>query len=473
MAAARAIADTHVAAEAWHHLTEVNAHLQRWDEALAAIEIALQHMPASRPFRLARALLLEQQGDDRAALAELESLAREAADSPQLLVHLATQLTSAGRADEADALLVRALQVWPANAQLLIQLARLRWQAGAGLGALRHVEDAIQRHPGELHLRLVAADLLRHAGDSGRALQLLERGLELAPDSAIFRTSIGVLLEGMDRLDAALPYLRAALERAPQSVVAQRNLVPALLRTGAAAEARVLLDGLLARFPEDQMLIAQHATALRLLGDPEYHRLYDYARLVKSFALHPAAPFAGIAQFNAAFARELAPLHRASLHPLEQSLRGGSQTERNLSRDNPVFGAFFAMLDAPIREYMSSLQAGDRSHPLDGRSRRDYRVSGSWSVQLRPGGFHTNHVHPRGWLSSAYYVALPEMSGEGRAGWLQFGEPGMRIPGCAAEHFVKPAAGMLVLFPSYMWHGTIPFTAGGTRLTAAFDVIPV
>jgi hypothetical protein len=31
---------------------------------------------------------------------------------------------------------------------------------------------------------------------------------------------------------------------------------------------------------------------------------------------------------------------------------------------------------------------------------------------------------------------------------------------------------MLVLFPSYLWHGTMPFETGGRRLTAAFDVVP-
>jgi hypothetical protein len=28
------------------------------------------------------------------------------------------------------------------------------------------------------------------------------------------------------------------------------------------------------------------------------------------------------------------------------------------------------------------------------------------------------------------------------------------------------------LFPSYVWHGTVPFECGGRRLTAAFDVVP-
>src|SRR5689334_3026655 len=198
MAAAGAIADSDVAIEAWRFLSEVNANMQRWDEAVSAIEKALHHRPDSRALRLARALLLEQRGDDARALAELESLARDAADSPRLLVHLAAQLTSAGRSAEAEAVLSRALARWPADAALHAQLARLRWQQGAGLDAMRHIERAIEEQPGELHLRLVAADLLRHANAGERALQLLERGLELAPDSPVFRTSIGALLEGMD-----------------------------------------------------------------------------------------------------------------------------------------------------------------------------------------------------------------------------------------------------------------------------------
>jgi tetratricopeptide (TPR) repeat protein len=472
MTEAHKVTERHVAVEAWRLLAEINANTQRWDEALSAIENALRLAPSTRDLRFTRARLLEQRGDDRAALAEYEMLAREAADPPQLLVHLAAQLASAGRADEADVVLAQALRRWPADAALHAELARLRWQRGAGLDAMREIIDAIARQPRELHLRLVAAELLRNAGAAQRALELLEGGLELAPDSATFRTSIGALLEGMDRLDEALIQLRAAHERAPHAVAVRRNLIPALLRTGAAREGLLFCDELLAQAPDDQLLIAQRATALRMLGDAEYARLYDYQRLVKSYALAPPAPFANIVEFNLAFARELAPLHRAARHPLEQSLRGGSQTQRNLPRDNAVFAAFFAMLDAPLRAYIGALRGADDSHPVDRRRRTDYRISGSWSVQLKAGGFHIDHVHPRGWLSSAYYIALPGSSAApARGGWLKFGEPGIRSSGLAAEHFVEPTEGTLVLFPSYLWHGTVPFT-GSTRLTAAFDVLP-
>lgn len=473
VALANSISDSNVASAAWRVLSEVNANMQRWTEAISAIENALKRDPNSHPLKLERALLLEQAGDTARALAELESLVREAPPSPQLLAHLAALLSSEGRMEDAEALLVDALKRWPAHAALHTQLARLRWQRGEGLEAMRHIEQAIEQHPREMHLRLVAADLLRQAGAGQQALEWLVQGLERVPESATFLTSAGALLEGMDRVDEAMKYLRDAQRRSPRSPAVRRNLVPALLRTGAAAEARTLLDGLLLEFPDDQLLVAQRATALRLLGDPEYERLYDYARLVKTFTLRPPPPFVDSADFNAAFAGELGKLHRGVRHPLEQSLRGGSQTERNLPRDNPVVAAFFSMLDAPIRAYMAALRPGDRTHPVDRRNSGAYRLSGSWSVQLQPGGYHIDHVHPRGWLSSAYYVTLPDVSDEdSRAGWIRFGEPGTRIAGLHAEHFVRPEAGMLVLFPSYMWHGTVPFTTGETRLTAAFDVLP-
>src|SRR5262245_47285521 len=88
VAEANAIADSHVAIDAWRLLSGMNANLQRWTDAISAIENALQRDPKSHQLRLTRAQLLEQSGDARAALAEFEDLAREAPDSPQLLVHL-------------------------------------------------------------------------------------------------------------------------------------------------------------------------------------------------------------------------------------------------------------------------------------------------------------------------------------------------------------------------------------------------
>lgn len=474
---ARRIEDNASAAEAWRAIGRVNANLQRWDVARFAFRQAIGSAPFSRELRLEAALVAERAGEHDAALEELESLAGAGVESPTLLVHLARALQFAGREDDAEAQLRAGLARWPVDVPLHQQLAHLRWRRGHEDTFIELLERTIGEYPREMALRLVAADLLRNAGQSARALAMLEAGLALAPESPAFLTSVGVLLDELDRVDEALVRLRAAQARAPDSPSARRNLLPTLLRVGDSAEALRLVEGLLAQSPDDQQLIAWRATALRVAGDAEYSRLHDYQRLVRPYRLRPPAEYPDIRAFNAAFACELSELHRWSERPLTQSLRGGSQTERNLPMNDaryPAIAAFFRMLAEPIGDYLSRLDVA--GHPTDRRRRSGWRVAGSWSVQLAPGGFHTNHVHPQGWLSSAYYVELPEGVGANpgdRAGWLQFGEPGMARPVCAPDHFVQPEAGGLVLFPSYVWHGTVPFSEGGRRLTAAFDVLPV
>jgi uncharacterized protein (TIGR02466 family) len=128
-----------------------------------------------------------------------------------------------------------------------------------------------------------------------------------------------------------------------------------------------------------------------------------------------------------------------------------------------------------VQDYVAQLPPADPGHPLLGQRRdRRIRFSGSWSVRLRSGGRHSNHIHPQGWISSALYVSLPPTSeGEGQdTGWLTLGQPDDKLelrldPFCKIE----PKPGQLVLFPSWMWHGTVPF-AEGERLTVAFDVRP-
>nr|WP_237219744.1 putative 2OG-Fe(II) oxygenase [Sphingomonas arenae] len=102
---------------------------------------------------------------------------------------------------------------------------------------------------------------------------------------------------------------------------------------------------------------------------------------------------------------------------------------------------------------------------------RPIRFAGSWSVCLTGQGFHSQHVHPQGWISSALYVDLPARL-DGSEGWLTLGQPQDSL-GSGLEPFrtVEPKVGRLVLFPSMMWHGTIPFAAG-ERLTTAFDIAP-
>jgi hypothetical protein len=211
------------------------------------------------------------------------------------------------------------------------------------------------------------------------------------------------------------------------------------------------------------------------MNDPRYELLCDYDNLVLSQPLETPAGWPDLSSFLTELTARLNVLHNPHGHRLlYQSLRGGTETTQDLSRSqDPVIQALFQSFAAPIARYRERIGQGD--DPLRRRNRGASRYNGSWSVRLHSAGYHTSHVHPRGWISSACYIQLPDCtkSGHSGEGILSFGAPGMlTTPSLGAEVSLRPEAGLLVLFPSYFWHGTLPFHSEQPRLTVAFDVVP-
>jgi hypothetical protein len=187
-----------------------------------------------------------------------------------------------------------------------------------------------------------------------------------------------------------------------------------------------------------------------------------------------AAHWPSLAALNAAVAEVLLKRHRFSRHPLDQSLRHGSQTSRSLLAEQDLaIRSLLQSFQQPLRDYSRELDAAGRQW-LQRPAQGEPVIKKCWSVLLGPGGFHVPHIHTEGWISSAYYVRVPSEVDDEAAmpGWIKFGEPPFPVPGCAAERFIQPRPGRLVLFPSFLWHGTLPIAGVEPRLSIAFDAVP-
>ena len=226
--------------------------------------------------------------------------------------------------------------------------------------------------------------------------------------------------------------------------------------------------------PNDQYWIAMLATLQRLQGK-NHNYLYDYERFISVFDLSIPKDYSSQSEYLTKLKSTLCDLHEFESEPIDQSLRGGTQTRPNLVHiDNPVITSFFSSINANVKEFVSTLP-DDPQHPFLKRKTKHPRIISAWSVRLTGTGFHVNHVHPEGWISSAFYVDVPDGTekDQNQKGWIKFGEPSFKLPNLEAEHFIAPAAGKLVLFPSYIWHGTVPTADKTFRLTLPFDVLPV
>lgn len=396
-------------------------------------------------------------------------------------------------------LFARALSLAPTDSAILLGRASARLAAGELDKSVQELDSLLTEHPGWYAGHEVATHLRWMRGDRQTFGQSIVRALGTAPrDPALWLLLIHSLMHAKQHgqvLDATARALRAIgtdprlllqeasaasalgdIERADRSFDALRGYDDPMM---AVHHARHLLraarpDVAAARLETDidragnEHLWPYLSLAWRQLGDARYQWLLGDPALV---GVYDIADRCGDL---AVLAQRLRGLHKATHQHLDQSVRGGTQTDGPLfSSVDPAIRRLRHAIRGQVSEHIRRLPAIDPRHPvLRPRRDRPVRFSGSWSVRLTGHGHHAHHVHPAGWFSSAFYVSLPGQNegGPPPAGWLALGaspeELGLDLQ---PVRRIEPMPGRLVLFPSIMWHGTDPFSAG-ERLTAACDV---
>jgi tetratricopeptide (TPR) repeat protein len=387
----------------------------------------------------------------------------------------ARSLIALERFDQAELALRECVRLAPRLAEAHDSLAQLIWmRTGNIVEATRALDQALEKYEHDDALWATKAVLLQGAGDARVAYSCLAQRAARPQSPPMLLVRAGLAALEFEPL-TALKLAQQAMRAQPNNLTARKLLCAAYLGVGEGAAALAECAILLQATPDDQYLIAMQVTALRLLNDPRYDALCDYDKMVLSQFLETPPGWPDLTSFLTELTSRLNALHNPHGHRLlYQSLRQGTETTQDLSRSqDPVIQALFHSFAAPIARYREHIGPGE--DPLRRRNRGASRFNGSWSVRLHRAGYHTSHVHPRGWISSACYIQLPDSmrAGHTAEGILSFGAPGMiTTPSLEAEFSLQPEVGQLVLFPSYFWHGTLPFQSEQPRLTVAFDVVP-
>ncbi|MBB5711342.1 putative 2OG-Fe(II) oxygenase [Sphingomonas xinjiangensis] len=445
----------------WHGL--LLRSLDRREEAISSFQTAARLLPSDLSIAHGHARVVLEAGLDAVGLFErARSLNPVEGD---VLLGLAAARFASGDATTAMRELQDMLDLeprWISGHQTLAQLRSLLREGPAFTASF---DRALQARPQEPALWQAYLATLIRANHHERALKLLADARQ-ALGAQPFLDQLEVIARseagdsaGADRLYARLP--------ADADASAAMHRVRHLLRFGRADATLPILDRWI-HAGEGAELWPYASIAWRLIGDSRAAWLEGDSRLVSIIDLAERLPPLDC------LAEMLRELHRAQAPHFDQSVRGGTQTDGALfARIEPELIAVRQVVLDAVAGHIAQLPAPDPRHPtLAPRRDGAPRLAGSWSVRLRGGGSHAAHVHTHGWISSALYIASPTRAPDDqtRAGHLMLGIPqaelGIDLP---AYHTVEPKPGRLVLFPSTLWHGTIPFAAG-ERLTIAFDV---
>jgi Flp pilus assembly protein TadD len=405
------------------------------------------------------------------ALALMQVASRRAPPDREQTLEQANVLRTLGRANEAGELYEALLAADPLALDVHIMLSEMR--GGGRPDFVAALDKAAAQRPGRVELPVTKGHLLLRAERLDEAQEAFRQALKIAPDHVVALMGLGRALDRLNDEAGARAAFAKSIAVAPDDGQALEASAGFLLRHGDGKQAQDLAETAHARAPQAQNILALLDLCWRARGDGRAEWLNDYARDVAVFDLEPPDGYADMESFNRDLALHLGAVHDHAQQYLTQTLRGGTQTHDELFHNgHALVDRLLPRIHDAIRAYVAGWRWAD-GHPFTARRGQGFRHAGSWSSRLVDCGFHVNHFHTKGWISSCYYVGVPEIVADEPQGWIKFGEAADEFgPAFKAARRVQPRPGRLVLFPSYMWHGTMPFRSPQSRLTIAFDALP-
>ena len=420
-----------------------------------------------------------REGDLGRALKAASKLARHLPERHDVQAFAGMVALSAGRHRDSIAFYQRAVRLNPSFADAYYNL-------GNALRSDGQIEEAVDAFRRATEAR---PDFAQAFNNLGSVLQTLDRFSEAeaafakacALDRSIAESqrNHGMVLEQLGRLEEAVAAFRRAVELRPDWSTAYTNLAWALQKLGESAAVVEICDAWNRLDPGNVEALSVKALALNDLGRRmDFNQLYDFDRLVHTTRCAAPEGFADIEAFNAALVEHVLAHpslkvpdedHPTYHHPKLQI------TGNLLEGEAGPLTRLQAMMETEVRRYVALL-GGAEDHPFLATSPERWHLV-SWAAVLNGEGNLLPHIHLDGYLSGVYYAQVPEVVGAdgfGEPGWLELGRPPDHIVTRAdpVVRRIRPEPGLMVLFPAFMYHGTVPYRADDWRISIAFDVVP-
>jgi uncharacterized protein (TIGR02466 family) len=354
-----------------------------------------------------------------------------------------------------------------------VRAAMARADSGDIHGALERLRSCVTQSPGHFVALGSLGSIEQRLGHFQEAEKAFREALTLRPSHASTLQCLANVLVLQDQFHHAAPIYERILQQGDAPFTCKTALCRCYLQQGRWSEAASLCDALLVHVPRHAGLISMRDIARRERGDINTDARHVRALISTCFP-EPPTGYESIAAFHHVLADQVQARHDLVENPHDKTTREGFQTGNLLPSDEACFDALGSMIRTRVEVFLRECAVKGRGSYWES-SATDMRLS-LWGTILKAGGHQEPHIHQTAWLSGVYYARLPEKihcNDPSRSGWIEFGQPPARYP-CKAEYPLEclcPREGMLVMFPSHLFHRTIPLRGDKARISFAFDLI--
>ena len=381
-----------------------------------------------------------------------------------------------GRLEQAAKAFQAAITGGDTRAQTALNLARCQLESGDSALAIEVLRTLIAQHGDVAEAHALLGLALRDSGDAAAALSAYESALHIEPNGVHFMTAKAMLLYELGRNEHAEQAIDAAIAIAPSVVSPHLLRLEKRIANADISGALLTCEQYLQRASRDCSMLAAKPLLLHALGQEQAAKaLLDYEALLSMTTIAAPDGFAGLAAFNTALVDHLLAHPSLSRHnAASKATQHGQQSGNLLFGNRGPFEAFEELLWQSAQRYVDEL-VPDPAHPFRANP-PPLAALYAWAVVLGRAGHQTPHIHPTAWLSGVYYPKVPAIVEQTHTqqGWIEFGAapPELAMQPAAPTRRIKPQEGLLLLFPSYFYHRTVPFDSDDTRISIAFDFSP-
>ena len=383
------------------------------------------------------AVLSSQRGDREGAIDLFRRAVDHAPEDAALRVHLGRALTERGYEAEAEESYRKAIEIAPAHPE-----------AHADLGVLR-----------------------QRAGDFPEAVASYREALRLDSSRPLVHYNLATALRRQGELEEAIEHAGRVANHLPGAPAPRILLAELRLESGDAAAALEDCEHCLKHEARNRRAIALRAVALARVGDHESSRaLLDLDRLVRLRRIDPPAPYADVAEFDAALSDALPATPSSSGAEAGATAPHPVRSGEFLHGAGGAPGALAARFAEAVKWYLDRRPRDVRHRFLKWRP-HDFHVEGD-ALALYGGLRIESDVRERGWVSGVYAIG-PDSGPQGRPE-TELGVPPERHRG--GMHFeprtIVLEPGRLVLFPSYLFHSLRAPDEAKAQAVITFDAVP-